>query len=244
MVVQSAAQGRLEEFFRNRSKGGLTITCEGGKWSARAEAAMGAVGSTGRWTTTITVADPPWPFEASHRPPYATFLTGDLSAVHGVVDIRQCRLDRIVPLPAQVRAADGSVQVFTYVPPDRRTGVGPPEITAATRAIADSRRDDSTSPFEPTSRAATTLRRDAAPDTDADASSVDRSRRMRGPMSCEGPAIPMRRLGAAFPALRQLHRRFDGEPCSPIDGQVQLRGAVRIPSRLVPRPRRPVSCNV
>ena len=53
MVVQSAAQGRLEEFFRNRSKGGLTITCEGGKWSARAEAAMGAVGSTGRWTTTI-----------------------------------------------------------------------------------------------------------------------------------------------------------------------------------------------
>ena len=56
IVVQSAAQGRLEEFFRNRSKGGLTITCEGGKWSARAEAAMGAVGSTGRWTTTITVA--------------------------------------------------------------------------------------------------------------------------------------------------------------------------------------------
>ena len=55
MIVRSAAQGRLEEFFRNRSKGGLTITCEGGKWSARAEAAMGAVGSTGRWTTTITV---------------------------------------------------------------------------------------------------------------------------------------------------------------------------------------------
>jgi hypothetical protein len=56
MIVRSAAQGRLEEFFRNRSKGGLTITCEDGKWSARAEAAMGAVGSTGRWTTTITVA--------------------------------------------------------------------------------------------------------------------------------------------------------------------------------------------
>jgi hypothetical protein len=55
MIEQSTAHGRLDEFFRNRSKGGLTIACEGGKWSARAEAAMGAVGSTGRWTTTITV---------------------------------------------------------------------------------------------------------------------------------------------------------------------------------------------
>ena len=55
MIEQRAAFGRLEEFFRNRSKGGLTIACEGGTWSARAEAAMGAVGSTGRWTTTITV---------------------------------------------------------------------------------------------------------------------------------------------------------------------------------------------
>jgi len=55
MIEQSTAQGRLDEFFRNRSRGGLTIACEGGKWSARAEAAMGAVGSTGRWTTTITV---------------------------------------------------------------------------------------------------------------------------------------------------------------------------------------------
>ena len=55
MTEQSAAHARLEEFFRNRSKGGLTIACEGGKWSARAEAAMGAVGSTGRWTTTIIV---------------------------------------------------------------------------------------------------------------------------------------------------------------------------------------------
>jgi hypothetical protein len=55
MIEQGAAHGRLEDFFRNRSKGGLTIACEGGKWTARAEAAMGAVGSTGRWTTTITV---------------------------------------------------------------------------------------------------------------------------------------------------------------------------------------------
>ena len=55
MIQQSSAQGRLDEFFKNRSKGGLTIACEGGKWSAKAEAAMGAVGTTGRWTTTITV---------------------------------------------------------------------------------------------------------------------------------------------------------------------------------------------
>jgi hypothetical protein len=55
MIEQSTAHGRLDEFFRNRSKGGLTIACEGGKWSARAEAAIGAIGTTGRWTTTITV---------------------------------------------------------------------------------------------------------------------------------------------------------------------------------------------
>jgi hypothetical protein len=88
-------------------------------------------------TTTLTVAEPPWPFEASHRPPYTTFLTGDLSAVHGVVDVRQCRLDRIVPLPAQVRADDGSVQVFNYVPPDRRTGPGPAAALIAGRPTGD-----------------------------------------------------------------------------------------------------------
>ena len=55
MIEQSTAHGRLDEFFRNRSKGGLTIACEGGKWSARAEAAIGAIGTSGRWTTAITV---------------------------------------------------------------------------------------------------------------------------------------------------------------------------------------------
>jgi hypothetical protein len=55
MIEQSVAQNRLDDFFRNRSRGGLTITCEDGSWCARAEAATGAVGSTGRWTTTITV---------------------------------------------------------------------------------------------------------------------------------------------------------------------------------------------
>jgi hypothetical protein len=55
MIEQSVAQSRLDEFFRNRSKGGLTISCEDGSWCARAEAALGAVGASGRWTTTITV---------------------------------------------------------------------------------------------------------------------------------------------------------------------------------------------
>jgi hypothetical protein len=55
MIEQSTAHGRLDEFFRNRSRGGLTIACEGGKWTAKAEAAVGAIGTTGRWTTTITV---------------------------------------------------------------------------------------------------------------------------------------------------------------------------------------------
>ena len=55
MNEQSAAQTRLEDFFRNRSEGGLVIACEDGAWRASAEAAMGAVGATGRWTTMITV---------------------------------------------------------------------------------------------------------------------------------------------------------------------------------------------
>ena len=55
MIEQSVAQSRLDDFFRNRSKGGLTIACEGGSWCARAEAAVGAVGASGRWTTTINV---------------------------------------------------------------------------------------------------------------------------------------------------------------------------------------------
>jgi hypothetical protein len=70
-------------------------------------------------TTTITVSDPPWTFQSSHRPPYTAFLAGDLNAVLGVVDVRQSRLDRIEPLPARVSADDGSVQVITYVPAGR-----------------------------------------------------------------------------------------------------------------------------
>lgn len=60
MIDQRTAHSRLDEFFRNRSKGGLTIACEDGSWKASAEAAIGAVGTTGRWTTTITVVGRPF----------------------------------------------------------------------------------------------------------------------------------------------------------------------------------------
>jgi hypothetical protein len=55
MTEKRTAHERLDEFFRNRSRGGLTMVCQDGSWTASAEAAIGAVGSTGRWTTTITV---------------------------------------------------------------------------------------------------------------------------------------------------------------------------------------------
>jgi len=87
-------------------------------------------------TTTITVSNPPWTFAASHRPPYTTFLSGDLSTVQGVVDVRQARLDRIVPLPVQVRGADGVVTVVAYQPVDRRSPV-PDAPTAARQAAGD-----------------------------------------------------------------------------------------------------------
>jgi len=73
-----------------------------------------------RLVETTTVTDSAWTFESSHRPPYNTYLTGDLEHIHGVVDIRQSRIDRIVPLPAHVAADDGTMQVITYVPVDRR----------------------------------------------------------------------------------------------------------------------------
>ena len=105
-------------------------------------------------TTTVTVTEPPWTFEASHRPPYTAFLTGDLANMHGVVDIRQSRIDRIVPLPAHVLAADGTVRVIPYILLDRRapgptaglaaapsvgeaTGAAPPRIEQWKNALLD-----------------------------------------------------------------------------------------------------------
>jgi hypothetical protein len=61
MIEQKTAHARLDEFFRNRSRGGLTIAFEDGTWKASAEAAIGVIGSTGRWTTTITVVGGAYP---------------------------------------------------------------------------------------------------------------------------------------------------------------------------------------
>ena len=43
----------------------------------------------------------------------------------GVVDVRQARVDRIVPLPAVTRAPDGTVQVVLYAPPAFAAGPVP-----------------------------------------------------------------------------------------------------------------------
>lgn len=67
-------------------------------------------------TTMLTASDDPAPFAASRRPPYATYLTGDMNAVLGVTDVHQARRDGVHPLPARTRADDGSVVVTTYSP--------------------------------------------------------------------------------------------------------------------------------
>ncbi|MGY1780324.1 DUF4011 domain-containing protein [Geodermatophilus sp. SYSU D01036] len=51
-----------------------------------------------------------------HRPAYASWLTGDLDRVLGVVDVHRARQDHILPLPARTRNADGTVQVVEYRP--------------------------------------------------------------------------------------------------------------------------------
>ncbi len=74
------------------------------------------------------------PFEESHRPPYDGYLAGGLDRVLGVVDVRQARRDRIVPLPARTRDIGGNVVVSVYAPTVRfwpevasvaRRGTGP-----------------------------------------------------------------------------------------------------------------------
>ncbi|WP_123788606.1 DUF3320 domain-containing protein [Phytoactinopolyspora halophila] len=65
-------------------------------------------------TTAVTASDGAVPFAATHQTPAATYLTGDLSSVIGITDVRQARLAGIVPLPARVRDAGGSVTVVEY----------------------------------------------------------------------------------------------------------------------------------
>ncbi|NEE03707.1 DUF4011 domain-containing protein [Phytoactinopolyspora halotolerans] len=67
-------------------------------------------------TTMLTVGEQPTPFDHTHRPPAAAYLTGDLHSVIGVTDIRQARLAGILPLPARTRDDDGAVTVVEYHP--------------------------------------------------------------------------------------------------------------------------------
>ena len=78
---------------------------------------------------------PPWPFDAElHRPPYTTWLTGDLDRIIGVIDVRRPGATGIVPLPAPARDADGIVQVFEYrAGRAQRAGAGAEPAAAAGR---------------------------------------------------------------------------------------------------------------
>lgn len=75
------------------------------------------------------------PFEESHRPPYEEYLVGGLDRVLGVVDVRQARRDRIVPLPARTRDIGGNVVVSLYTPAARFW----PEVASVARPGVGSR---------------------------------------------------------------------------------------------------------
>ncbi|GAA1383706.1 DUF3320 domain-containing protein [Pseudonocardia kongjuensis] len=66
-------------------------------------------------TTLLTRSPEPATFGQMTRQARA-HLSGDLSHVLGIVDVRQARRDRVLPLPARVRDADGAVRVTTYTP--------------------------------------------------------------------------------------------------------------------------------
>ena len=88
-------------------------------------------------TTMVTAADVPAPFETTHRPPYITYLTGDLERVYGVVDVWTARRNEIVPLPAQTRTADGHVQVVEYRPAEHSTPAIARQPGPALTTVAD-----------------------------------------------------------------------------------------------------------
>ncbi|MDN5918650.1 MAG: DUF4011 domain-containing protein, partial [Pseudonocardia sp.] len=77
-------------------------------------------------TTALTARAEPVGFEAARRLPATDHLLGDLAHVLGVLDVHRARLDRIVPLPARVRDAEGTVHVHTYSPPAQTITPAPP----------------------------------------------------------------------------------------------------------------------
>ncbi|MEO6086695.1 MAG: DUF4011 domain-containing protein, partial [Umezawaea sp.] len=75
------------------------------------------------------------PFAESHRSPYGEYLLGGLDRVLGVVDVRQARRDRIVPLPARTRDIGGNVVISLYTPAQRFW----PDVTEVARPVAGPR---------------------------------------------------------------------------------------------------------
>ena len=73
-------------------------------------------------TTALTKRTEPVDFDHATRIPRQQHLA-DLSVIEGVVDVRQARLGRVYPLPAQGRAADGTPQIIEYSPAEHSTPV-------------------------------------------------------------------------------------------------------------------------
>lgn len=85
-------------------------------------------------TTMVAAGDNAHPFDATHRPPYTSHLSGDLTRVLGVVDVKTARENRIVPLPAR-RRTDAGIEVFEYRPRDLSSPSALPPRPSDTAAV-------------------------------------------------------------------------------------------------------------
>lgn len=103
-----------------------------GYW--RRDAALGSVSTTEvvdvvnqvelgniRLVETTMVTQPDAAFADATNAPRTRYLTGDLTEILGVTDIRQARFGRIYPLPSREKDADGNTVVTQYTPPEAPT---------------------------------------------------------------------------------------------------------------------------
>jgi len=65
-------------------------------------------------TTFLTGGTTSKPFADARRHHHIGTLAGDVSAVHGITDIKQARLARIYPLPSRAISESGEVKIFEY----------------------------------------------------------------------------------------------------------------------------------
>lgn len=65
-------------------------------------------------TTFLTGGTSSKPFADARRHPHVATLAGDISAIHGITDIRQSRLARIYPLPSRTVTESGEVSISEY----------------------------------------------------------------------------------------------------------------------------------